>query len=795
MPSTFGTSPTPPAGEHAEWLCIQQDATAETAPPSGKDASRRQVTVSIGEFQDGRANGDPDEKVLCRNPGTSATRPGAQATMEAGRPQIRSFCSYIGARRMMPMRCAVMIGALLAIQIVMASAIRGSDVDGIAIDIIIADVPGMIGHWSTSIYAQTIDRPEIASLRKHALASITGFQRDIGIDVMKILPAIRRMRLQLIGEGDLKAMALIVQADAGPAGDSVFASLAKGMVDAQVAGADAALQAVDGNMKVIRYGESILIVSGKSAMALRPAPIPASDDDVSVSIDMGKVIGQFLERRHRDDPERPGIVAELAGLLSPYAVPIHLGMAIEADGIRTSFRMPGSFPWLAPVDPGWTSYLPESTFVAGCLSIDGTALWKDMVRPWIGYLASSRGMSEDAVEREIDQGLQASGMPFHFADLVQGINGSIFTSSSKSEAGPAFTVGIHRSDAIDQVLLAALTRVGAKLPEIGQACILTIPGLPSIVTILRSERFWVATTDSDLAHGWKTGSAHPWTSTHLGEFLETVKGEAPCLVVVSDTASEVHVMRGKAERGFQGLPWSSDEQQAVRAAFSIAEDQAGPSYQVLRRTNGEMVGTSKGILGLGSLSTSLLALSVIYAIPNFIEDHYAANEAITVALLKDRILPAEVIFRAGRYRDRSKAGKGDFGFFQELASGVDLERPGSTRVSLLPQEWNAARPQKQGYGYCIYLPDGKGGALAPETDLGIAERIGKTGPGDAFVVYAWPMNQSQGRRIFAMTQTGKVYAHATTNGGDSAPEWNELFGNKSWADQPTWPVYAPAGNR
>ena len=75
--------------------------------------------------------------------------------------------------------------------------------------------------------------------------------------------------------------------------------------------------------------------------------------------------------------------------------------------------------------------------------------------------------------------------------------------------------------------------------------------------------------------------------------------------------------------------------------------------------------------------------------------------------------------------------------------------------------------------------------MSAEHDHAIANAKDGERPSQAFVAYAWPTNSSYGRRIFAITQEGKVYASLPAK-SQVAPAWNDLFGGKGWHDPVVW---------
>jgi hypothetical protein len=154
-----------------------------------------------------------------------------------------------------------------------------------------------------------------------------------------------------------------------------------------------------------------------------------------------------------------------------------------------------------------------------------------------------------------------------------------------------------------------------------------------------------------------------------------------------------------------------------------------------------------------------MASSALLAIPEFIAMRNATNGAAAAMPLKSSIYAAEIQFQAGGFQDRDRDGRGDFGFLPELATTPMPGFPQSHRLPLLPSWWNSPAPRSHGYHFCVYLPDGRNGALSADQDHALPQRTEESGPSGGFVAYAWPIERLAGKRIFAITQAGTIYVN------------------------------------
>jgi hypothetical protein len=118
------------------------------------------------------------------------------------------------------------------------------------------------------------------------------------------------------------------------------------------------------------------------------------------------------------------------------------------------------------------------------------------------------------------------------------------------------------------------------------------------------------------------------------------------------------------------------------------------------------------------------------------------------------------------------------------------ERADEVRLNLLPASWNSPYPQVNGYTFACWLPAANDSAIgasdAPRTKN--PEAAGKQS--QAFVVYAWATD-GEGDRVFALTQSGKIYSKPTSEVTitTTGPAWNAIFAGQGWDSAPTWTPY------
>jgi prepilin-type N-terminal cleavage/methylation domain-containing protein len=159
---------------------------------------------------------------------------------------------------------------------------------------------------------------------------------------------------------------------------------------------------------------------------------------------------------------------------------------------------------------------------------------------------------------------------------------------------------------------------------------------------------------------------------------------------------------------------------------------------------------------------SIISIIAAIAIPNLLESRVTSQEAAAAAALKGGLLPAEVQFQNGGYADRDGNGIGTYCVIG--AAGVN--KPYDTlsgqstingiTLSLLAPSYQGDTPTVSGYKFVSPISET---TPAGGNDYG-AER--------AWATITYPADDFQGRRFFAVSQTGNIYSSrpsGTANSG------------------------------
>jgi type II secretory pathway pseudopilin PulG len=191
---------------------------------------------------------------------------------------------------------------------------------------------------------------------------------------------------------------------------------------------------------------------------------------------------------------------------------------------------------------------------------------------------------------------------------------------------------------------------------------------------------------------------------------------------------------------------------------------------------------------------AIIAIIAAIAIPNLLESRITSQEAASGAALKSGVLPAEVQFQAGGYADRDNNGIGTFcvtgatGVTNPYDTLSGQAAIGGITLNLLPPSFSGATANVTGYNYKSPISET---TPAGTFDYG-GERV--------WGVVAYPVDNSAGRRFFAINQGGNVYASrpstsastgATDVGGAVTPANSANLFGASLVSSPTSTYYLP----
>jgi hypothetical protein len=654
------------------------------------------------------------------------------------------------------------------------------------LDISIPDGARLIQHWNANPVGQMWNDPTLAPIRARLDAAKPEMTQELGCDPLAALAALKSFRLVVSGVGDggggneftglLSLVRFLVQADLGDQAATVFAAIkVKGTGSpATVADATEAIS-FDATTGIVlaRFGTTLVFGPAKG---LKPQPIAPSDHDATIAFD-GAALTKAVQQRPIDDAKLRKTIDLTLVMLKRLLVPMRQEIDVIEAGFRSHATAETTLPWLTPVDLALFGRLPANTQDCVGVGFDGKALWADLRGPLFELVALNAGSPPAEVEKEADGLLAQIGIIATWTQLVEGLRGTVLFATTPGSPMQAYTLAIPRSPALDQALGVGMKLLSADLPAEGQGAMVPVPNLPVAVMLVRDRTHWVITTDLALSSSWTANADGGWLGSPLGKLAIDKAGKGVCLVGARDEAANLRFLMGYAGMALGVAPGlEAKEKQAIVQGLNLLAKRTGLGFAVLRQDGGRLVGDDQGLISSSGASLPVIAIIAAIAIPNLMQSRIAASEAAAAVSLRAGVFPAQVQFQSGSYVDEGGPGRtwpNDIGdYASELrwlagATGGNGKRGPKEALSLLGPEWNAEVPEIGGYRYKCFAKYETG-----------------------FVVYAWPVSRDRGRRCFALTATGQVYARP----GTDEPGEFDLGGGKETPEyiaepQPPWVPY------
>lgn len=654
----------------------------------------------------------------------------------------------------------------------------------------ISDGAALTAHWNASIYGRLWADPALAPLHPLLQQGVDAIGQQTGIDPFTMLAAAKGISLRWLGldtSAEHLPQVVAIADFGGQAAQMMELARKAEWTTATVAGADEAL-AHDGTHALLaRYGHQLRLAFNQSELPTWTAATGASD--VSARIDVPKLataIGSALT-----DEQTDGFAGEFLTWLRAHVGVITSEMRITADGMRDTYVVPAPTSGFIPVDRAVLARVPANALSVTALGVDGAAWWKEYGQLVLGAVAAADKPSQPADTRaaqaKIDEALKALSLP-SLPELLAGFKGTQLFFMTPGVPMVGSSLVLRRSAVIDLCVRELLARVGEQPPEEGAAIMLPVPNMPFTPQLVLDKDCWLLTTDSVLATQW-VGVEGGWPTSPVGKVALAHADEKSVMISGTDNAAMIQMIAGYAGIGLGQAPGLTAEQKrAIQQGLTRFAALAKPGYGVVRTT-------ATGFeADMESVFSSSLVMGIIpaIAIPNLLESRVTSQESAAAASLKSGVFPAQVQFQAGGYADGDANGIGEYGFFPEMAGVVPSGMNGDITLNLLAPMYNVDKPTVSNYTFVIYQPDGKGGAVsslpAARPAAGAGERE------KSWVAYAWPVDGTQGRRAFAIDQSGNVYATKPA-AKTPEPKWDDLYGGKGWGSKPTWLPYRRGGKR
>ncbi|MBA2480259.1 MAG: hypothetical protein H0V44_06330 [Planctomycetes bacterium] len=645
--------------------------------------------------------------------------------------------------------------------------------------IAVSDGPVLTRHVDESIYMRLWSDASMQPLHAGLTDVLARTQEDLGIDPLTLIASMRSLSVRVTGMTAIDGKpqpVVMAQAELGEAATRLFALLRQASwAQAAIAGADESLASDDGVLHIARFGTEMRAAINTDQMASWRSDL--GEADIAIRLDVPRLVAEIMPTLAAGDASGP-VGRRLEWLKNNVGV-ITSDTRVTADGMADRIVAAVPTAGLVPVDRAALARVPANALSCTAVGFDGAAWWKAFREPLLDLIGAADPASLDAaaVEKRADETLSAAGFP-KLGELIEGISGTQLFIMTPAAPIPGYSLVMRRSPAIDRAVGAILALIGQEPPAEDSAIMISIPNLPMmpVAPQLALDRdTWLLSTDAVLTSQWAT-SAGGWVDSPTGKAaLAHADGNA-FLISGSDMAAMVRTASGFASIGINSARGLDPAQRrAILQGLNRLATLAKPAYAIGRTTATGIEIDMESLLG----STAQLAIVAAIAIPNLLESRVSANESAAAATLRSGFLPAQVQFQAGGYMDLDQNGIGEYGFPSEMTGAEPVN--GITLNLLAPHFTDLSKPVA-GYTYAVHLPDGAGGAISTKekrpADPALSGEREKR-----WLAYAWPVDRKNGRRMFAIDQSGQVYTAPFTG---IAPAWNSLYGGKTWTDAPTW---------
>ncbi len=432
---------------------------------------------------------------------------------------------------------------------------------------------------------------------------------------------------------------------------------------------------------------------------------------------------------------------------------------------------------LRPVDRAALARLPAGTLLALAVGVDGDAAWDSAGEALLDLRAAAMAEPVGLLRDRINRDLAEAGIGLGLSELVRALSGTVIIAVTPGTPLPGISVLVPRTTGTTRLVEGLAGRAGMTVPPVGSLLAIPLPAqVPVPVTLAGDAGHWLLTTDPQFAERFIAGQ--PGGIERAPAAAEALR-QAPAdasIIGFSDTPALLRTLTAL-------LPLDRRLPPAQRRLLSVLGERLAASASTGWLWSGVRGGgQAMELRGL----TGTVALAPIVGLasgPALAAARRQREETAAMATLRTGVLPAQILFSEQGRRDRDGNGRGEFAVIGELAGDpIRGAAPGAgATAALLPAAFRGADPLVDGYRFRIYLPTGtaSGTHLA---DAAIAA-IGGTGVADLqenyFVAYAWPDRDPAGRRAFAITPSGRLFAMPAA--ATAAPAWNSLTGANGWS--------------
>ena len=581
---------------------------------------------------------------------------------------------------------------------------------------------------------------------------------------LKILQSLKQSHFTLLGfSSESNEPKLRLQFDVAAYADVIWQYMAeKGEAVPAPAGADAAFLKDDGKERAARFGETIIL----SALA-DPVKVDIASSDADF-VAQAQIIDLFDMLKGLPGVDEQSITQAQDALMTNE---IEGSVRIQENGILELLTMDYTGdPIPGAVDLSIFNALPKECLLVGAVQSNSAFMQAQFEKA---------GMKTDPAVQQVDRMLAPLGITY--LELLSSFDGTIAMAITPAAPFPALSIFIPRSEKLDQFIGNLLTQIQVPVPADGTPTALPIPNMPILVQLGKNDSHWVLSSDAMHMQGMLTKAEASFGDGPLAELLKQQAGEQCWAIGAYDTQKILTLI-------MQYMAFIPDPQIKMQLGDLIMklQQRVGPGYMVFNQVDKGFTYRAEGLFG-GYFSTIPVIAAI--AIPNLMESRVSANEAAAAATLKAAVFAAQIQFQAGGYNDADSNGVGRFGFIDEMSGNVAVTGANVGDLGLIqgPLALPNEPAQASGYYFKVYLPHGEGRAFKNGKEIRNAQLKSEVHMERKFIVYAWPISEESGRKIFAMTEDGQLVVpnnrYKFEYDAVNLPPWNLIWGvDGKWGD-------------
>lgn len=350
----------------------------------------------------------------------------------------------------------------------------------------------------------------------------------------------------------------------------------------EVEGADESFISEDGHITLSRFGSTIVLADPDNIAV--PAQDIGIESDMETNISVRDLIETLIDLAYNQAPNQPPVdKKDIKQFLSQYDQFTHT-VTIKTGGLFETIDYIGpEKAGVQTVDHAILKRLPDNALIAAAIGLKGRDLWTDHIRVFLDLAAQANpNESADDMIQNINNALNFFGVEMGISSIFEGLDGTFFLTVTPSVPFPAISIGIPRSDALDQLINALLvSQFNIIRPPEGQ--IETIPLRPGIPPLQLGfgKDYWFLSTDRVLTQKWLDDKTGGWEQSEAAQAALQMSKHDPFLIGGMDSKQVLNITQSLM--GLAALGARGDDQANIQSITNLLQKiqlLAEPNYIV-----------------------------------------------------------------------------------------------------------------------------------------------------------------------------------------------------------------------